>query len=62
MDPARAFAAATRRMAFAGYGRDEVAAALAASRKVRRRKPEHTAEYAERMAAWAFGASVRRPR
>lgn len=61
-DPGRAFAAAARHMALAGYRREEVTAALAASPRVRRRKPGHAAEYAERMAAWAFGAPVRRPR
>lgn len=61
-DLTRALAAAARRMALAGYGRDEVAAALAASPRVKRRKPDHAVEYAERMAAWAFGAAVRRPR
>ena len=61
-DPARALAAVARRMAVAGFGRDEVTEALAASPRVKRRKPDHAAQYAERMAAWAFGAAVRRPR
>ena len=61
-DWSRAEAAAARRMALAGYAQAEVAAALAASPDVRRRKAGHLADYAERTAAWAFGGSVRRPR
>ena len=61
-DMSRAEAAAGRRMALAGFRRAEVAAALAACPDVQRRKAGHVADYAERTAAWAFGAKVRRPR
>ncbi len=61
-DWSRAFAAAARRMALAGYVRSEVAAALAASPELRRCRPGGVEEYAERTAAWAFGAVRRRPR
>ena len=61
-DRARAIAAAARRMAVAGYERAEVVETLAASRSVRRLKAGHEAEYAERVAAYAFGAARRRPR
>ena len=59
---ARALAAVVRRMAVAGYERGEVVETLAASRAVRRLKAGHEAEYAERVAAYAFGAARRRPR
>ena len=61
-DMGRAEAAAARRMALAGFGRDEVADALAALPAVRRRKAGCAADYAERTAAWAVGAKRRRPR
>ena len=61
-DRARALSAAVRRMAVAGYERAEVVETLAASRTVRRLKAGHEAEYAERVAAYAFGAARRRPR
>ena len=61
-DRGRAFAAAARRMARAGFGRDEVAAALAACPELRARKGDAAREHAERTAAWAFGAVRRRPR
>ena len=61
-DRARALAAVARRMAVAGYERGEVVETLAASRSVRRLRAGHEAEYAERVAAYAFGASRRRPR
>ena len=61
-DRGRAFAAAARRMALAGFGRAEVAAALAACPELRARKGEAVAGHAERTAAWAFGALRRRPR
>ena len=59
---ARALAAAARRMAVAGYERAEVVETLAASRAVRRLRAGHEAEYAERVAAYAFGEARRRPR
>ena len=59
---ARALAAAARRMAVAGYERAEVVETLAASRTVRRLKAGHEAEYAERVAAYAFAEARRRPR
>ena len=62
IDWSRAFAAAAGRLARAGYGREEVAAALAACPRVRSRKGERAVDYAERTAAWAFGAVRRRPR
>ena len=49
-------------MAVAGYERAEVVETLAASRGVRRLKAGHEAEYAERVAAYAFAAARRRPR
>ena len=61
-DRARALAAVARRMAVAGYERAEVVETLAASRSVRRLKAGGEAEYAERVAAYAFGAARRRPR
>jgi len=61
-DMGRAEAAVARRMALAGFGRDGVAEALAAVPDVRRRKGGCAADYAERTAAWAFGAKRRRPR
>ena len=61
-DRTRALAAAARRMALAGYTRPEVVETLAASRSVRRWKPGGEAAYAERVAAYAFGAARRRPR
>ena len=61
-DRARALAAVARRMAVAGYERGEVVEALAASRSVRRLRAGGEAEYAERVAAFAFGAARRRPR
>ena len=61
-DRARALAAVARRMAVAGYALPEVVETLAASRTVRRLKAGHEAEYAERVAAYAFGAARRRPR
>ena len=61
-DRARALAAAARRMAVAGYERAEVVETFAASRSVRRWKAGHEAQYAERVAAYAFGAARRTPR
>ena len=61
-DRARALAAVARRMAVAGYERAEVVETLAASRSVRRLRAGHEAEYAERVADYAFGAARRRPR
>ena len=61
-DWSRAFAAAAGRLARDGYGRCEVTAALAACPQVRARKRGRAEEYAERTAAWAFGALRRRPR
>ncbi len=61
-DWGRAFAAAARRMALAGFDEANVAAALAACPEVRARKGERADGYAERMAAWACGGARRRPR
>ena len=61
-DRARALAAAARRMAVAGYERAEVVETFAASRAVRRLKSGAEAAYAERVAAYAFGAKRRTPR
>ena len=61
-DWGRAFAAAARRMALAGFDEANLAAALAACPQVRARKGEETEGYAERMAAWACGGPRRRPR
>ena len=61
-DRARALAAAARRMAVAGYERAEVVETFAASRSVRRLKAGGEAAYAERVAAYAFGAARRTPR
>ena len=61
-DRARALAAVARQMAVAGYERAEVVETLAASRGVRRLKAGHEAEYAERIAAYAFAEARRRPR
>ena len=61
-DRARALCAVARRMAVAGYERAEVVETLAASRSVRRLRPSGEAEYAERVADYAFGALRRRPR
>ena len=61
-DRIRAFAAAARRMALAGYAQTEVAAALASCPELRRRKRGGVDDYARRTAAWAFGAVRRRPR
>ncbi|MDE0658714.1 MAG: DNA-primase RepB domain-containing protein [Gammaproteobacteria bacterium] len=58
----RAFAAAARRMALAGFGEGNVAAALAACAEVRERQGERAGEYAARLAAWACGGARRRPR
>ena len=58
----RAFAAAAGRLARDGYGRTEVAAALAACPRIRARRGDRAGDYAERTAAWAFGALRRRPR
>ena len=60
IDWSRAFAATAAAMARAGFGREHVAAALAACPEVRARKGERADDYAARTAAWAFGA-VRRP-
>ena len=49
-------------MAVAGYERAEVVETLAASRSVRRLKAGAEAEYAERVAAYAFAEARRRPR
>jgi len=51
-----------RRMAVAGYERGEVVETLAASRAVRRLRAGGEAEYAERVAAYAFAEVRRRPR
>ena len=61
-DVGRAFAAAARRMALAGYAQAEVAAALAACPELVRRKRGGVEDHAARTAAWAFGAVRRRPR
>ena len=61
-DRARALSAAVRRMAVAGYERGEVVETLAASRAVRRLRAGGEAEYAERVAAYAFAELRRRPR
>ena len=61
-DRNRAFAAAARRMALAGYAQTEVAVALASSLELRRRKGGGVDDFAERTAAWAFGAVRLRPR
>ena len=61
-DWGRAFAAAARRMALAGFGEGDVGAALAARAEVRCRKGEASDDYAERLAAWACGGARRRPR
>ena len=61
-DRARALAAVALRMAVAGYALPEVVETLAASRTVRRLQAGGEAEYAERVAAYAFGAARRRPR
>ena len=61
-DWSRAFGAAARAMARAGFGQRRVAAALAACPEVRRRKGARASDYAERAAAWAFGAVRRLPR
>ena len=61
-DRKRAFAAAARRMALAGFGQAEVAAALASCPELRRRRDGGVGDYAGRTAAWAFGAIRRRPR
>ena len=61
-DRSRAFAAAARRMALAGYAQAEVAAALASCPELRRHKGGVVGDYAARTAAWAFGAIRRRPR
>ena len=61
-DWSRAFAAAARRMALAGYARSEVAVALAANPELRQCRRGGVEDYAERAAAWAFGAVRRRPR
>ena len=61
-DRARALAAVARRMAVAGYERAEVVETLAASRAVRRLNAGREAEYAERVAAYAFAEKRRRPR
>lgn len=61
-DRGRAFAAAARRMALAGYARTEVAAALASCPELQRRQRGGVEDYAGRTAAWAFGAVRRRPR
>ena len=61
-DRPRAFAAAARGMALAGFTEAEVAAALAASPEVRPRKAGGCGDHAARIAAWAFGTLRRRPR
>ena len=61
-DRARALAAAARRMAVAGYERAEVVETFTRSRSVRRWKAGGEAKYAERVAAYAFGAKRRTPR
>ena len=61
-DRVRALAAAARRMAVAGYERAEVVETFAASRSVRRLKAGGEAQYAERVATYAFGAARRTPR
>ena len=61
-DWGRAFAAAAGRLARDGYGREQVAAALAACPQVRAREGGRAGDYAGRTAAWAFGAQRRRPR
>ena len=61
-DWSRAFSAAAGRLARDGYRRAEVAAALAACPRVRARRGGRAGDYAERTAAWAFGALRRRPR
>ena len=61
-DWSRAFPAAARRLARAGYGQEEVAAALEACPRVRARRGGRGGDYAVRAAAWAFGAVRRRPR
>ena len=61
-DWGRAFAAAARRMALAGFDEANVAAALGACADVRARKGEGAEGYAERMAAWACAGARRRPR
>ncbi|MCY3812731.1 MAG: DNA-primase RepB domain-containing protein [Gammaproteobacteria bacterium] len=61
-DWSRAFSAAAGRLARAGFAREQVAAALAACPAVQGRKGERAPDYAERTAAWAFGAVRRRPR
>jgi len=61
-DWSRAFGAAARRMALAGFGQAAVASALAACPCVGRRKGPRAEDYAQRTAAWAFGALRRRPR
>lgn len=61
-DRNRAFAAAARRMALAGYAQAEVAAALASCPELRRHRRGGVETYAARTAAWAFGAVRRRPR
>ena len=61
-DWSRAFAAAARRMALAGYAQAEVKAALASSSELRRRRRGGADDFAGRTVAWAFGAVRRRPR
>ena len=61
-DRARALASAARRMAVAGYALPEVVETLAASRAVRRLDAGREAQYAERVAAYAFAEARRRPR
>lgn len=60
-DWSRAFAAAAGRLARDGYAREEVAAALLGCPRVRARWRGRAEDYAERTAAWAFGALRRRP-
>ena len=61
-EPTRAEAVAARRMALAGYAKDEVAAALAACPEVARRHAGRVREYAGLTAAWACGEARRRAR
>ena len=61
-DRSRAFAAAARRMALAGYAQADVGAALASCPELRRHKGGAVGDYAARTAAWAFGVVRRRPR
>ena len=61
-DRSRAAAVAARRMALAGFGQDDIVAALAASPELGRLRAGRVGDHAARTAAWAFGGAVRRPR